>query len=177
MFVAKFASDARFSWVSQCGTSKGDELRAIALGADSIYIGGQTLGAWPGETHLNGLWDAWVMQLDSKGNRTWVDQFGEGEVDNVLGLAVGFGANHLLVGGAMDRHLAGRVQDAFFRLYDSRETCKRTSSLETTTMITEPPWPLMRARTTWPVQAWRGSGTSIPRRVRRFRDEGGTACP
>ena len=133
-FVRKYDVDGSHIWTEQHGGGGDEELFAVALGTSVvpvegpsigvllappvIYIGGRTRGLLQG---ASGLWDAYLMQLDSLGKRQWTRQFGGvGDYDEIDGLAVGL--THLVVAGVADGALPAQTfgggQDAFFRVYD-----------------------------------------------------------
>jgi hypothetical protein len=72
------------------GAGSGRSILIESLGVDAVnalYIAGDTTGAFSGYTN-KGSSDAFVLKIDSLGNRLWTRQFGTNSSDNVSGLAL-----------------------------------------------------------------------------------------
>ena len=90
-FVSKFDTDGNALWTRQFGTTLSDQAHAIAADATGVYVGGETLGALPGQTSA-GFRDAFVRKYDAAGTEVWTRQFGStvssSSADTVSGIAV-----------------------------------------------------------------------------------------
>ena len=82
------AQAQNFVWVRQFGTDSEDQVNAVAVGASGIYVGGSSVGFFPGQTN-GGQEDALVARYDQAGNQLWARQFGSTTVidDFVFGVA------------------------------------------------------------------------------------------
>jgi hypothetical protein len=61
-FARKYDPDGNVVWTLQLGTPQNDPTPAVAVGASGLYIGGSTLGTFPGQTN-GGSADAYVAKL------------------------------------------------------------------------------------------------------------------
>src|SRR5258705_12728441 len=66
-----------FVWVRQFGTSRDDQVNAVAASPSGVYVGGNTIGVFPGQSSAgaNDI-DAFVARYDNAGKQLWVRQFG-----------------------------------------------------------------------------------------------------
>lgn len=91
--LALFASTAAqaqvFDWVRHVGTNRDDQVNAVALSLSGVYVGGNTIGIFPGYAGTLNDVDAFVARFDNAGNQLWVQQFGSVAVANdaVMGMA------------------------------------------------------------------------------------------
>jgi uncharacterized repeat protein (TIGR01451 family) len=124
-FLRKYDSSGTEIWTRQFGTSGFDEANDVALdGLGNLYVGGRTVGAFPGQTSTGGV-QAFVRKYDGSGNEMWTRQFGTLEPNfvEVIGVAVdGFG--NVYVAGDHDGTLSGETTpssgiDAYVRKYDA----------------------------------------------------------
>ena len=78
-----------FEWVRQFGTSRDEQVNAVALSLSGVYVGGNTIGVFPGETAVLNDVEAFVARYDNAGNQLWAHQFGSVAVasDAVRGMA------------------------------------------------------------------------------------------
>lgn len=78
-----------FDWVRQFGTNRDDQVNAVALSISGVYVGGNTIGIFPGEPGVLNDIDAFVARFDNAGNQLWVKQFGSAAAatDAVKGMA------------------------------------------------------------------------------------------
>ena len=88
-FLRKFDTAGNTVWTRQFGTSTTDWGNAVAVNSSGVYIAGQTAGAFPGQTHIGGLWDAFGMKYDLNGTPQWVRQIGGDREDFGFGVAIG----------------------------------------------------------------------------------------
>jgi uncharacterized protein (TIGR03437 family) len=87
-FVIKFDSNGTQQFVRQFGTDADDYAYAVAVGTSNVLVGGDTGGAFPGQTYTsNG--DAYVRLYDFNGNHLGTREFGSsgGSIDTVFGAA------------------------------------------------------------------------------------------
>ncbi len=74
-YVTKFDSDGNQLWIKQFGTDELEDNYGLAIDKDdNIFSGGTTLGDFGGESA--GLYDGWLVKLDSDGKQLWTQQFG-----------------------------------------------------------------------------------------------------
>ena len=88
-------------WTRQFGTNSTDDAYTVAAGALGVYVAGDTTVAFPGQTKVGGLYDAYVLKFDVAGTQQWVRQFGTNSSDYINGLAV-TGGSVVAVGYAGD---------------------------------------------------------------------------
>jgi hypothetical protein len=75
-WLAKFDEQGRRLWLVKVNTKDWIEVKTIATDqAGNVFIGGKCWGGLTSEEE-GGEWDAWIAKYDSKGNRTWLRQFG-----------------------------------------------------------------------------------------------------
>lgn len=89
MFLVKYNPGGAFQWVKTWGTT-GDEVAygVVVDSSDNIYMSGHfntnmDFDPGPGTVQLNtnGLFDSFMMKLDSAGNFLWAKSWGGGEFD------------------------------------------------------------------------------------------------
>ncbi|MBI4334566.1 MAG: SBBP repeat-containing protein [Chloroflexi bacterium] len=121
-FVSKYSDQGEPIWVRQFGTETDDLVRGLAVdGSGSVYIGGFTGSALPGqETAPPGI-SAFVRKYDSLGAEAWTRQFGSGEVIYISAVSTDR-ANSVYVSGTLWGNLPNMSSpggsDAFIRKYD-----------------------------------------------------------
>jgi uncharacterized protein (TIGR03437 family) len=112
-----------FAWVRQFGTDRDEQVNAVAASASGVYVGGNTIGVFPGEASagLNDV-DAFVARFDNAGNRLWVRQFGSTAVaaDYVYGVAADSTGVYAVgtTRGALPGQTPTGSSDIFVRKYD-----------------------------------------------------------
>jgi uncharacterized protein (TIGR03437 family) len=119
--VAAYAQD--FDWVREFGTNRDDQVNAVAASLSGVYVGGNTIGIFPGQAGTLNDIDAFVARYDNAGNQLWVRQFGSTTVesDTVQGIAAdGTGVYAV---GSTNGGLPGQgnnlgTGDIFVRKYD-----------------------------------------------------------
>ena len=120
-FIRKYDTNGTEVWTRQFGTSSPDQADGVGVDVSGVYVGGRTLGAFPGET-ASGSRDAFVRKYDVNGMEEWTRQFGSASRDEALGVAVD--ASGVYVGGVTLGALPGQAAsgsfgtDAFVRKYD-----------------------------------------------------------
>jgi uncharacterized protein (TIGR03437 family) len=90
----------------------------VAVNATGVYVGGETVSAFPGATKAGGLYDAFAAKFDLAGNQQWVRQAGTQYDDAVYGIAAST-AGIYFVGYAGDPFPGQREGGAFVRRYDA----------------------------------------------------------
>src|SRR5688572_9096445 len=83
-FVRKYNASGTVLWTRQFGTPGldfvGTNGGGMAVGADAVYIGGFTTGAFTGATNAGGF-DAFLRKYDTAGNHLWTRQYGTAGFD------------------------------------------------------------------------------------------------
>jgi uncharacterized protein (TIGR03437 family) len=82
----KFDVNGAQQWVRQFGTDGDDYAYAVAVGTSSVLVGGDTSGAFPGQTFDAGS-DVFVRLYDFNGAALGTRQFGSGLGEGALGAA------------------------------------------------------------------------------------------
>lgn len=107
--VAKFDATGKQLWLKQFGAGGGNNDTLNAVGTDTqgnIYVGGLTVGAFPGFTNPGNSPEAVVLKLDASGNVIWVRQFTGGTGEAIAALAVSNdGSGSIAVTGAQTQQL------------------------------------------------------------------------
>ena len=122
-FLRKYDSDGTEIWTRQFGTEERDSARSVVVdGGGSVYVVGETKGAFPGFTHKEAYRAAFVRKYDGDGNELWTRQFSTGGRDTATDVVAGSGEGVCIVGetnGAFpgQDNLGG--EDAFVRKYNS----------------------------------------------------------
>src|SRR5262249_15887967 len=88
-FVRKYDTDGNELWTRQFGTVASEEADAVAADDTGVYVGGTTVGVFPGQTS-SGFSDAFVRKYDVDGTELWTHQFGNNDTspEAVTGIAV-----------------------------------------------------------------------------------------
>lgn len=104
-FVAKLgAADGAFLWSRQFGTAVFDAANAVAVGADGVYVVGETDGNLGSGSVGNS--DVFARKYDFAGNVAWSRQFGTAVYDAAN--AVSVDASGVYLAGETDGALPGR---------------------------------------------------------------------
>ncbi len=102
-FVAKLGPDGSPVWGYQHGTSRYDEINAVAVdGGNHVLIAGLTAGSLFGPNQ--GSLDAFVAEVAPDGSPVWGYQHGTSAWDEVISVAVDAG-NHVLIAGQTEGSL------------------------------------------------------------------------
>lgn len=88
-FLRKYDPAGNTIWTRQFGTSTTDWANAVAVNSSGVYVSGQTVGTFAGQTFHGGLWDAFAMKFDLNGTQQWVRQIGGNGDDYGYGAALG----------------------------------------------------------------------------------------
>lgn len=119
VFVRKYDAFGKEQWTRQFGGSDFDLVRGIVVEARSIFVGGFTLGALPGQSSA-GSRDAFVRKYDLDGIEQWTRQFGTPSLDQAHAISAQSGAVYLF--GKTDGTFPGQTSagstDAFVRKYN-----------------------------------------------------------
>ena len=122
-FVAKFNSSLVLQGtVKQFGTTGEDEVFSIAVdGSDNVFVAGQTIGAFTGNTNLGG-YDGFLAKFNSSLTQTAIKQFGTTGNDIVYWITADDSGNVYLAGYTSDAFLGNTNQgesDAVVLMVDS----------------------------------------------------------
>lgn len=124
-FVVKYSASGARIWTMQVGTAGGDLARNVAAAGDSIFVGGETSGAFPGEANV-GVSDHFVIQMSSSGSVTWIRQFGTPVQELSGGIAQYADGRGIFVmgrtGGMLDGNMNSGSTDLYLVKYDSSGT-------------------------------------------------------
>jgi hypothetical protein len=119
-YVRAFDSDGNVIWTRQFGTSVFDQIDAISVDDNGVYVAGRTAGTLP-DQHTAGTQDAFVRRYYLSGDEAWTHQFGTAANDQAFAIATA--ATSVYVAGSTSGALPGQVnvgvQDAFVRKYDA----------------------------------------------------------
>lgn len=109
-------------WTRQFGTSDTDNVFSVSAdGHGSLYVAGETAGAFPGQTNAGSV-DAVVRKFDDRGEELWTLQFGTTASDSSSSVSVDGNGNVYVVGyteGTLPHLASIGGRDAFVRKYDS----------------------------------------------------------
>ena len=119
--VNKFHPDGRELWSKRFGTPDSDYAWSAAVsGEGTLYVMGQTRGAFPGHSNL-GQEDVFLHRYDSDGSEVWTLQFGTQFRDEPKDVAVDHDG-YVYVAGIARIALEGQTkignEDAYLRKYD-----------------------------------------------------------
>ena len=122
-FVAKFNSSLVLQGtVKQFGTTGEDEVFSIAVdGSDNVFVAGQTIGAFTGNTNLGG-YDGFLAKFNSSLTQTAIKQFGTTGNDVLYWITADDSGNVYLAGYTSDAFLGNTNQgesDAVVLMVDS----------------------------------------------------------
>ncbi|HTZ17771.1 MAG TPA: SBBP repeat-containing protein, partial [Dissulfurispiraceae bacterium] len=113
IYVVKLSSSGTYQWHTFYGGAGTDD-KAFAVAVDiqgNVYVTGVSLGSWLGDgsaapKHLySGLWDIFVLKLDTNGVYQWHTFYGSGSVagnDWGQAIAVDSSGNVYVTGGTYD---------------------------------------------------------------------------
>jgi hypothetical protein len=122
-FVRKYDANGNVIWTRQFGTSSADGIFGISVDSTGIYVAGQTLGTFPGQTSA-GSADAFVRKYDANGTELWTRQFGTSFEDRPYGISVD--STGVYVAGYTYGTFPGQTSagfvDGFVRKYDANGT-------------------------------------------------------
>ncbi|MBZ4373460.1 SBBP repeat-containing protein [Corallococcus sp. AS-1-6] len=109
-FVVKYDAAGDRQWSRLTGTSKNDQARAVAVGADgSVYVTGFTFGGLNGNANAGGTSsttsDLFLVKYDAAGQRLWTRQLGTSTPDVAQAVATSRRAS-----GEVEIYVAGRTQ-------------------------------------------------------------------
>ena len=135
-FVAKFNSSLVLQGtVKQFGTTGEDEVFSIAVdGSDNVFVAGQTIGAFTGNTNLGG-YDGFLAKFNSSLTQTAIKQFGTTGNDVVYWITADDSGNVYLAGYTSDAFLGNTNQgesDAVVLMVDSSLELKALNQFGTT---------------------------------------------
>ncbi|RLT45253.1 MAG: hypothetical protein DWI57_01080, partial [Chloroflexi bacterium] len=122
-FVRKYDVGGNEIWTRQFGaviiSSESTTAQALAVHGD-IYIAGNTIGSFPGQTN-SGSNDVYIRKQDMEGNEVWTRQFGSSSHDYAFGIAAD--SSGIYVAGYTEGVLPGQTSlggaDIYLQKYDS----------------------------------------------------------
>jgi hypothetical protein len=118
--VVKYNFDGDELWIRQFGVSDLDHLEGIALKHGGVYVGGFTIGQFPGQTSAGGE-DIFLRKYDTDGNEAWTRQFGTPGNDGASFRGVATDGRGVYIAGNVAGALPGQAsaggRDAFVRQY------------------------------------------------------------
>lgn len=98
MFVINLDTSGVLQWTYQTGTSSNDEVGGLQIdAAGDIFIAGDTQGGFSGLTNA-GLYDMFIMKLDSAGTPQWTVQTGGSGSEVVHAFHIDASGNMFLAG-------------------------------------------------------------------------------
>ncbi|MGL4596893.1 MAG: hypothetical protein ACRCYO_05160 [Bacteroidia bacterium] len=132
--VARVDATGNRVWASYFGSNGSDIANHLILLDDAIYVCGQTNGtdfpvanAW--QQTIGGSYDAFLLKMDSAGNRIWCTYFGGSVGENGIDLVADGQANIYLGGASSSQNLPlanlgwqptnGGANDMFLAKFDS----------------------------------------------------------
>lgn len=124
VFVRRYDYSGNEAWTHQFGSLGGGTTyaRSVQARSGSIYVAGDTNGAFPGQTHIAST-DAYLARYDATGAVVWLREFGTVGFDYAYGVAED-AAGNAYVAGYTDGTFPGQPRsgvynNAFVRKYDS----------------------------------------------------------
>lgn len=123
VFIRKYDANGLELWTRQFGTLATDEGLAVAANASGVYVVGVVdccaASLIPGQPSF-GSSDAFIRKYDGNGNVQWTRQFGTGDRDIAMGVAVDATGVYVTgeTGGALGPPPLGGLRDGFLRRYD-----------------------------------------------------------
>lgn len=108
-FVVKYDASGARQWSRMVGSSRNDQGRAVAVGADGgVYVTGFTFGGLDGNANAGGpsstTSDLFLVKYDAAGQRQWTRQLGTGSTDVAQGVATSRRSS-----GEVEVYVAGRT--------------------------------------------------------------------
>ena len=124
-FITKYSADGTKAWTKLLGSSGNEEAHALTTGLDgSIYVSGQTSGAFDGQTDSGGT-DAFLTKYSADGTKAWTKLLGTASSDYAQALTAGLDGSIYVAGhtdGALDGQTNSGDGDAFLTKYSADGT-------------------------------------------------------
>ena len=89
-------------WAQELTTGAGDALDGVAVTPTGIAVVGDTLGAYPGMSNPDGVYEAFVAQYDASGTLQWLKQYTSGEAVYPQSLCTDTSGNLIFAGEIAD---------------------------------------------------------------------------
>lgn len=122
MILPLAAQSPRIQWTRQYGTSAFDQGHAVGYGEFGVYVAGDTVGTFQGQSSAGGK-DAFLSLHDEAGNLKWIRQFGStNNAEDVATGVAGDGSGAYVVGytaGPLRSQSQAGGFDSFIRKYDA----------------------------------------------------------
>ncbi len=116
------AQSPRIQWTRQNGTGAFDQGHAVGYGEFGVYVAGDTVGIFQGQSGAGGK-DAFISLHDESGNLKWIRQFGStNNAEDVATGVAGDGSGAYVVGytaGPLRSQSQAGGFDSFIRKYDA----------------------------------------------------------
>ena len=98
-FLAKFSSTGVQQWIVHISTDVIERARGLAVDARGVAtVVGTTYGEFPGFSNFGKSREAWITQIDSFGNRLWLQEFGTENADTIVDVVVDRDGNSTFCG-------------------------------------------------------------------------------
>ncbi|MBX3244177.1 MAG: SBBP repeat-containing protein [Acidobacteria bacterium] len=121
-FLRRYDAEGNEVWTRQFGTNSVDSGYAADTDPEgNIYVVGDTVGTFPGQTSSGGT-DAFVRKYDAEGNVLWTRQLGTDSTDRARGVAVDASGNVYVAGqtgGSFTGQTNAGSDDIYVRKYDT----------------------------------------------------------
>jgi len=118
--VTSYDAKGREVWSKRLGNSQDTYARAVYSDGESVYVVGNTDGAFPGHDNAGSI-DAYIWKLDSSGKELWLKQFGSKANDYAYSIHAA--GDSLYVAGVTYGELASQTgsggSDLFITKFDS----------------------------------------------------------
>lgn len=107
-------------WTRLFGGNLQDFVRGAAIDSGGVYVAGQAQTKINGQTKVNAIYDGFVRKFDFDGNELWNAEWGNGDIDDALGVAADGSGVYIV--GETDRAYPGQTNmgtmDSYVRKYD-----------------------------------------------------------
>ena len=98
-FLAKFSSTGVQQWIVHISTDVVERARGLAVDSRGVAtVVGTTYGEFLGFSNFGKSREAWITQIDSFGNRLWLQEFGTENADTIVDVEVDSDGNSTFCG-------------------------------------------------------------------------------
>ena len=118
-FLEKYDGSGNLLWTRQFGTASWDYARGVATDATGVYVAGNTLGVFSGQTNAGGV-DTFLRKYAADGTYLWTREFGTAAHDVPSSIATDASGVYLIgaTGGTFPGETRAGGYDVFLRKYD-----------------------------------------------------------